>query len=83
MAISNDALTVLLARRRDLYAQLRLLDDHVAAAQKSAFFSTRPGNAATMGDSIEGVERQIAEINRQLGPAEGEPPSDEAMANPG
>lgn len=72
MSLSNDALIVLLARRCDLYEQLRRLDDHVAAAQKSVFFSTRPGNAVMMCDSIEEVEGQIADIDRQIGQMRGQ-----------
>jgi|GEM_PF-3618121 len=82
MFLSNDALNVLLARRRDLHEQLTLMARHVAAVQNSPFFSTRAGNKVTMRESIEAVEAQIAEINRQIGPVEGETPIDEAMADP-
>ncbi len=66
MSISNDALIALRARRCDLYEELTLIDRHVAAVQNSPFFSTRAGNAVTMQDSIEGVEGQIAHIDRQM-----------------
>jgi hypothetical protein len=66
MSFSNDALIVLLARRRNLYEQLGLMDRQVAAVQNSPFFSTRLGNAIDMGDSIENLEAQIADINEQI-----------------
>ena len=71
MSLSNDALTVLRAKRCDLYEQLTLIDRHVAAVQNSPFFSTRAGNAVTMRDSIDGVEGQIAAIDRQIGHVSG------------
>lgn len=82
MSPSSDALTVLRSRRCDLYEQLALIDGHVAAVHNSPFFGTRAGNSVTMRESIEGVEGEIADINRQLGDIEGELPMDEAMANP-
>ena len=71
MSLSNDALTDLRSRRCDLYEELTLLDRHVAAVQNSPFFSTRAGNSVTMQESIEGLERQIADIDRQMDRAEG------------
>ena len=66
MSLSNDPLAALLARRSDIYEQLRLVDGHAAAVRNSPFFNTRLGNAVTMVASIERMEAQIGEINRKI-----------------
>jgi hypothetical protein len=66
MPSANDALILLLARRSDLYGQLRRMDERVAAAQNSPFFSTVGGNAVTMRAPIEETEGLIDDINRQI-----------------
>ena len=53
MPFSNDSMTLLLARRGELYRRLGRMDEKVAAAQKSPFFATGPGNSVTMRVSIE------------------------------
>jgi hypothetical protein len=66
MPFSNDAMTLLRARRDDLYGQLRRMDDRVVAAQKSPFFRSGPGHCTTLRVSIETLEAQIGEIDGQI-----------------
>ena len=80
MSFSNDSLPDLLASRRDLYEQLALIDRQVAAVQNSPFFNTRLGNSIDMGDSIEGVEGQIADINQRIARIRGRIPDEAGLA---
>jgi hypothetical protein len=66
MFLSNDVLIGLLAERRELYEQLGLIDKYVADAQDSPAFGTSVGNAVMMSEPIEGLEEQIADINRRI-----------------
>lgn len=66
MLFANDTLIGLLAKRRDLYEELGLIDKYVAAVQGSPAFGAADGNSVTMSDSIEGLEVEIAEINRRI-----------------
>jgi len=78
MFFSQETLGILLASRHELYVQLGLVDGYAAAAQDNPIFSTRSGNAVTMGDLIEGLEGQIGDINRQIAQFRG-PILDEAV----
>lgn len=66
MYFSNDALIDLLAKRRDLYEELGAIDQYVAAVQDSPAFGTPVGNSVTMSESIDGLELEIADINRRI-----------------
>jgi hypothetical protein len=66
MFFSKDSLIDLLTERRDLYEQLGLLDSYVAAVQDSRAFGTALGDAVTMSEPIDGLEGQIADINRRI-----------------
>ncbi len=70
MFFSQETLVSLLASRHELYVQLGLVDEYVAAST--------PSNSPIMSDLIEGLEGRIADINRQIARFRG-PILDEAV----
>jgi hypothetical protein len=62
MLFSDETLIDLLAKRRDLYEKLGLIGGYVAPEEGGPAF----GDSVIMGDTIEGLEGQVADINRRI-----------------